>query len=127
MTALSFDLAAEPTAAARARAALSRLEPPVDEPLMVDLRLLVSEVVTNAVRHTGASGQARVQLVIERHGDRIRVEVHDEGAGFDAPAVPTPRAEGTSGWGLYLVEKLAQRWGTEPAPDAHVWFELATS
>lgn len=127
MSCLQVDLPAEPTAAARARAALGELAPPIDEPLMVDLRLLVSEIVTNAVRHTDAGGAARVQLVMDRREDCVRIEVHDEGTGFAAPAEPMPRAEGTSGWGLFLLQKLARSWGTEPAPDAHVWFELATS
>ena len=122
---LQLDLPAEPASISRARDALGELG--VDEDVLPDLRLLVSEVVTNAVRHTGASKGARVRLVVEGRADHVRIEVHDQGAGFAAPDAPAPRPEGTSGWGLFLVHKLARRWGTEPSPDAHVWFELATA
>ncbi|MCW3011029.1 MAG: ATP-binding protein [Solirubrobacterales bacterium] len=127
MPSLHLSLAAEPSAVGHARDALDELAPVVGDAAMLDLRLLVSEMVTNAVRHAGATGSPRVLLVVEGGPGQVRVEVHDEGPGFTAPAEPGPRDEGTSGWGLYLVQKLARRWGTEPAPDAHVWFELATS
>jgi len=78
-------------------------------------RLLVSEIVTNAVRH-GAGEQVVLAL---RVGPRLaRFEVHDEGAGGAARR----RAAGADGgYGLNLVASLASRWGAEP--DA-VWFEL---
>ncbi len=117
---------AEPTAVGHARDAVSALEPQVGAELLGDLRLLVSEVVTNAVRHADAHGGAQVVLVARECPGCVRVEVHDDGGGFVAPTQPQPRSAGTSGWGLFLVEKLSRRWGTEPAPDAHVWFEVAT-
>ncbi len=126
MPLLHLDLPAAPEAVARARDALDELAPRVPAERLPDLRLLVSEMVTNAVRHTGLDRPARVVLVIEECVGCVRIEVHDDGPGFSAPAAPAPRGEGTSGWGLYLVQRLAQRWGTEPAPDAHVWFELTT-
>ncbi len=122
---LRLDLPAEPASIAEARDAFGALAPQVGEELLPNLRLLVSEVVTNAVRHAGAAPDARVLVVAENGGGCVRVEVHDEGCGFVAPAEPGPRPAGTSGWGLFLVQKLARRWGTQPAPDAHVWFELA--
>lgn len=126
MPLLRLDLPATPTAIAQARAALEALAPQVGPERLSDLRLLVSEVVTNAVRHAGRTADARVVVVARPGPGCVRVEVHDEGAGFAAPDDPGPRPEGTSGWGLFLVERLALRWGTEPAPDAYVWFELET-
>src|SRR4051794_8798135 len=71
------------------------------------VRLLVSELVANGVRH--AAGDEPLTLVVALDADRLRVEVHDRGAGFE-PGVPTPRgAEG--GYGLFLVDRLASRWG----------------
>lgn len=125
MSLLSLDLPAEPASVSRAREALEQLGPEVPDDVLPDLRLLVSEVVTNAVRHTGAAPDARVRLVVEARPGVVRIEVHDEGVGFRAPSDPRPRPEGTSGWGLYLVGKLARSWGTVPPPDPHVWFELA--
>jgi anti-sigma regulatory factor (Ser/Thr protein kinase) len=122
---LHLDLPAEPASIAQARDALCVLAPQIGPELLPDLRLLVSEVVTNAVRHAGTTPGARVVLMAENGAQGVRVEIHDEGHGFVAPAEPEPRPEGTSGWGLFLVQKLARRWGTQTAPGAHVWFELA--
>jgi anti-sigma regulatory factor (Ser/Thr protein kinase) len=124
---LHLDLPAEPDSVSQARDALDSLSARVGPDVMVDLRLLVSETVTNAVRHTGVDEHSRVVVVAEEVPGAVRIEVHDGGPGFAAPPDPGPRPEGTSGWGLFLVKKLSRRWGAEPAPDAHVWFELATS
>lgn len=124
MRSLRLELPAHTAAIAEARAALDELEPPLEPSALIDLRLLVSEVVTNAVRHAGAAEGSQIVLVVEPGPDGVRVEVHDEGPGFTAPAKPEPRATGTSGWGLFLVERLARRWGVETGPRAHVWFVL---
>lgn len=124
---LYLDLPSEPASIAEARAALVDLAGHVPSEALPNLRLLVSEVVTNAVRHTGSAPDARVVLLVESCPGGVRIEVHDQGSGFEAPADPRPRPEGTSGWGLYLVQKLSRRWGTAAEPDSHVWFELATA
>ncbi len=87
-------------------------------------QLLVSELVTNVVRHSPeprslAAADMRVRL----YGDRVRVEVRDDGPGFR----PRPRADDQdlgSGWGLHLVDQLADDWGVEPGVQNCVWFEL---
>lgn len=126
MSLLHLEIPAVPVAIADARKALDVLAPRVGPQHMMELRLLVSEVVTNAIRHAGCAAGAHVILVVDDGPGYVRIAVYDEGVGFDAPLHPSPRGEGTSGWGLFLVEKLAQRWGTTSAPNAHVWFELAT-
>lgn len=123
---IRLQLPAHSAAIADARAALDELEPPLSEAALIDLRLLVSEVVTNAVRYGDTSGDGQIVLIVEPGPEGVRVEVHDEGPGFAPPAHPEPRAEGTAGWGLFLVQRLARRWGVEPAPRAHVWFVLPT-
>ena len=90
---------------------------------MRNARLLVSELVTNAVRHVPAKDGDEISLVVEREGDRLRVEVADRGPGF----APQPRADtkdASSGWGLHILAKLAARWGVETDRGARVWFEL---
>ena len=112
-----------PAAAAEARAAISMLEGCAPYELLDDARLLVSELVTNAVRHSGAPPGSTVELEVSAQRDRLRVEVADEGNGF----VPRPRTADQSkgsGWGLHLVERLADRWGVDRRPRPRVWFEL---
>lgn len=83
-----------------------------------DLALLVSEVVTNAVRHGGASDDHHVIVEIEAAAKVIRVRVLDGGR-----RVPVPREPGADGgFGLHLVEALAERWGAAPG---EIWFEMA--
>jgi anti-sigma regulatory factor (Ser/Thr protein kinase) len=85
------------------------------------LRLLVSELVTNSVRHVTGSHQP-VNLAVRIARGTIRVEVHDGGSGF-TPGTPQPRgADG--GFGLFLVERMASRWGVETREGTRVWFEL---
>ena len=87
-----------------------------------DLQLLMSEVVTNAIRHGGAQdGRAVVIRIVEEPGE-IRVEVSDNGPGFERHA-PTPRTDG--GWGLFFVDKLASRWDVDRSgAQTTVWFEM---
>lgn len=83
------------------------------------LRLLTSEVATNAVRHARTAFTVEVVCA----GGRVHVEVCD-----DEPARPTPTAphEGqVGGWGLHLLAALAQAWGVAPRPPGKcVWFEV---
>jgi serine/threonine-protein kinase RsbW len=89
-------------------------------------RLLVSELVTNAVQHTHSRrpGGTVTVVVIELAGS-LRVEVIDEGS---ARSVPVVRDDmfATDGRGLYLVQSLADEWGfiQDPAGTT-VWFRLA--
>jgi anti-sigma regulatory factor (Ser/Thr protein kinase) len=112
-----------PEAAASARAAIALLDGCAAHELLDDARLLTSEVVTNAVRHSGAPDGSVVDLAVAASKDRVKVEVADQGRGFE----PQPRAPGQSkgsGWGLHLVERLATRWGVDSDPQPRVWFEL---
>jgi anti-sigma regulatory factor (Ser/Thr protein kinase) len=92
-----------------------------------DILLLVSELVTNAVRHgdVGPDGSVRVEL--QRWPQHVRVEVIHPGRGFEHEAVPPPSDTG-SGWGLVLVDRIADRWGiTSRSGVTCVWFELQSA
>ena len=119
---LNLTLPPDPRAVAEARetveATLTRARPEVSQ----DVRLLVSELVTNALRHGNLSPRGSVFVHLRATADSVRVEVSDQGEGFDPSAVPGPRE--TSGWGLYLVEQLSARWGVQANDGTHVWFEL---
>ena len=107
--------------AAVARHALDGLDGRLPADQLGDVRLLVSELVTNAIRHAELS--EAIRLVVTVSDGAIRVEVRDDGAGFEVETPPTD-PERSSGWGLFLVETLADRWGVERGPGALVWFEL---
>ena len=91
--------------------------------------LLTSELVTNAVIHPEQAVGGSVGLRITAYGDRIRVEVTDEGSGFDPRKLKPRRPREAGGHGLVVVDGLASRWGTTrcvigDAEGFCVWFEL---
>ena len=112
-----------PEAAAEARHALDGLAEQVPDGRIPDVRLLVSELVTNAVRHANLDTGDVIELVIELADATLRVEVRDPGGGF-VPSAPSPDPARPSGWGLYLVAELADRWGVDSEEETLVWFEL---
>ena len=114
-------LAVTPEAAAEARHALADLA--LTDGRERDVRLLVSELVTNAVRHANLAPGDVILLVIDVEDSLLRVEVHDPGGGF-VPRAPAPDPARPSGWGLYLVEELADRWGVDSDEQTLVWFEV---
>jgi anti-sigma regulatory factor (Ser/Thr protein kinase) len=119
---LDFRLRATRKAATEARRALSQLRLPL--PLAFDAQLLVSELVTNSVRHAGLGRDDLLRITADWSRDRLMVYVRDGGRATRASLVsgsirPAPGAE--SGWGLYLVDRLASRWGTAAGG---YWFEL---
>jgi anti-sigma regulatory factor (Ser/Thr protein kinase) len=88
---------------------------------METLRLLVTELVTNSVKHTGAR---TVELTVLVGNSSVLTEVTDAGPGFNPAKTGSP-SDGHTGWGLFLVERLAERWGVDKAGGAtKVWFEL---
>jgi hypothetical protein len=71
-----------------ARRAIAENEPTLLPSLQDDLSLLVTELVTNAVRHGGAANHRPLRVEFPRQADRIRVEVVDSGTDFEPPAPP---------------------------------------
>jgi anti-sigma regulatory factor (Ser/Thr protein kinase) len=120
---LEHQLAVTPEAAAEARHALDDIGDAVPRVKLRDVRLLVSELVTNAVRHANLAPGDTILLVFEVADHAFRVEVHDPGGGF-VPRAPAPDPARPSGWGLYLVAELADRWGVDSDERTLVWFEL---
>ena len=118
---LSLPLASDSSSPAIARSrAVAFVEPWASEQLGIDLRLLVSEVVTNAVKHGGANIHLEITVVT---ANSVRVEVFD--GSFDLPHRQTHPTESECGRGLQLIERLADEWGTRRRVDGKVvWFEL---
>ncbi|MEA2412662.1 MAG: serine/threonine-protein kinase RsbW [Thermoleophilaceae bacterium] len=112
-----------PAAAAWARNALLPLDQRLEPLVMEDVRLLVSELVTNSVRHADARANDHVQLEVSFDDATLHVQVADSGTGFE----PRPREAAMTkagGWGLFLVERLADRWGVARNSRTRVWFEI---
>ena len=98
------------------------LEGLVDRRSVEDIKLLVSELVTNAVRHPRRDGHIEVTLELSRA--RVRVEVSDPGDGFRRPRIGAPAPEALGGRGLLIVDRVASRWGVTAGRPTRVWFEL---
>ena len=122
-------LPAEATAPARARAELRAFLAGDDlsAERLYELQWLVSELVTNAVRHGSLAGDA-VEVVFERLHDELHVSVADAGRGVSAPAVRAQRSGDRSGRGLLAVQRLSDEWAAElRAGRCAVWFRAALS
>jgi serine phosphatase RsbU (regulator of sigma subunit)/anti-sigma regulatory factor (Ser/Thr protein kinase) len=106
-----------------AREAVGELEPELHPAVFANVRLLVSELASNSVRHGHVPATASVELRAALFSDRLRVEVDDYGPGFE-PTEPAPSRTEASGWGLYLVDQLSDRWGVARTDRTSVWFEI---
>jgi len=122
-TQLTLRLTPGPEAIPAARKALDGLSGMLERTVWEDLRLLVTELVTNGVRHGSERGPVGVSVVVR--DERVRVEVSDAGRGFSPPEAPMPHGDGTGGWGLQLVDRVAAAWGVDVEGTTCVWFELA--
>ena len=123
--AAQFDVGGGAEAIGKARAALTEfLGDAVDAQRLYDMQLLVSEVVTNAVRHGGARQGEHVDFRIALTRDQVRLEVRDPGPGFHDVTPELPSADRGGGYGLYLVDLYADAWGVNGSEGTCVWFEL---
>jgi signal transduction histidine kinase len=119
-----FALSGGVEAAAAARRAVIAGDGLVPACVREDVLLLMTELVTNAVRHAGVGAERPVRVEVTRLSRRVRVEVIDRGPGFDHRQAK-PASNGGGGWGLLLVERIADRWGIASATGStRVWFEL---
>jgi anti-sigma regulatory factor (Ser/Thr protein kinase) len=126
LTARRLSLRLTPTLAApsEARQAILAALSDVSRELLAEIELLVTELVTNAVRHGRLEEDDAIELRVVHRGSVIRVEVAEGGPGFDPATALAPDPEAIGGWGLLLVSRLASRWGvTRGAPNV-AWFEM---
>lgn len=118
MAAREIELPRDPTCAVRARRWLEAAAGShVPSEALDDAKLVATELVENALIH----GAGKIWLRLDIAGDRLRLEVTDEGQG----AAIKIREQGPElgGWGLVLVDRLATRWGAFEGT-THVWAEL---
>ena len=116
---------ARPHAPAAARAALSEwLGDSVSDGLREDARLLLTELVTNSVRHGHLAADAPIWISADLANGILRLEDRDPGEdGAVGPQTPSPTIG--AGYGFHLVDLLAARWGINRTRGTHVWLELA--
>jgi anti-sigma regulatory factor (Ser/Thr protein kinase) len=128
MSLRSFDPALDatiefsPRAPSIARRAVEELAADVDADILRDAQLLVSEIVTNSVRHSGSDEPIRLRAWARQSG--LKVEITDGGFGFKA-ATREDAGDDEGGRGLLILEAVADRWGVSRDTRARVWFELS--
>lgn len=124
-----LELPRELDSAAKARQAVDQLVGRLAEEQLGDVRLLVSELVTNSLRHADLHAEDCIRLGVRVSDALVRVEVTDPGEEFTFQG-RAEDPETVEGWGLYLVATLADRWGIERGGGEGancVWFELDRS
>ena len=114
-----FTVESTPEAALQAREALAKLPGTLADETYADLRVVVSELVTNSVEH-GPAGPVSVSIELLAAGG-VCGWVRDGGAG--GVKISEGQEPGL-GLGLLIVDTLAASWGTRPG-SSDVWFELA--
>src|SRR6201999_1145695 len=90
---MSFELAGGPYAVTASRLAIAGLDDKLDPNVLFDMRLLVSELVTNCVKHARIGPEESIELRVGIADDKVRVSVRDDGPGFEPPtSAPTEEA-----------------------------------
>lgn len=122
-TEFRIDLTASPEAAGVARRFVRAHSDSLPADSLNDAQLLVSELVTNAVRH----GRPAISLVLNLDPPLIGVAVHDEGDLLPPVAPVSPGTDQPGGRGLMIVDRLSSTWGVLPddqPPGKTVWFRI---
>lgn len=120
MLSVKLTLERDQKAPARARTMIRGLGPLLGEERAEDATLLVSELVTNAVKYGTGDVELRVEAA---DGSPGRFTISDAGSADDEPAMRESGGEKGGGYGLQLVDRIADDWGVVHA-SMHVWFEL---
>jgi anti-sigma regulatory factor (Ser/Thr protein kinase) len=125
MTDVSVLLAPDTQAPFRARVVLAQvLADRAGSEGLALAQLALSEIITNAIRHGGVGVSASIQLVVERTDPLVTVSVTQPGPVPDRPSIVNmPDPWSTSGYGLGIVDAVADRWGVRLDPPS-VWFEI---
>jgi len=121
---INLRLDPEPEVVTTARHTLDRLANLLPPEKLEDVRLVVSELVTNSVRHAGLSPDDQISLRVAVSAGSVCGRVCDPGPGFEVPSEPCPRPDMRGGWGLPIVETISDRWGVERNHHVCVWFEI---
>ena len=121
---IDFRLAPEPEMVTTARHALDRLANLLPSEKLEDVRLVVSELVTNSILHAGLSPDDQISLRVTVSDGAVRGSVSDPGPGFNVSSEMGPRPDHSGGWGLPIVKTISDRWGVKRNRHVCVWFEI---
>ena len=122
MLLVQAELSNGPNAAREARREIAGVAPSLPDDVVDDVTLLVSELVTNSFRHSGGGEGDSISLRVDLTGSTVRIEVSDHG-NARTPSIRDPGDDG--GWGLRIVDSVADRWGTDAIAGGRVvWFEV---
>lgn len=114
----------KPEATEAARRALATLRAEIPTEVFRNAMLLVTELIANVVRHSGQDDDGWVELEATVRPQKLEVAVRDGGKGF-RPVIE-PSVDRGGGFGLYMVDAMAERWGVRCSPGRNeVWLELA--
>jgi anti-sigma regulatory factor (Ser/Thr protein kinase) len=124
MDPLSMTLPANALSAMTARTEVTRrLGQRITSGALEDVRLLLTELITNSLRHSGVTPGDEIGVKAELNEGTVRIEVHDPGR--DGPVEVRPPGAHGGGYGLFLVDRLTNRWGVDRRNGTTVWAELS--
>ncbi len=120
---LALRLPTSDLAPAIARHALLGVRVRLGDDITDDVELLISELVTNSVRHGAQERATHIDVLVSVTRRRVRAEVSDAN-GFRWDLVTRQLPDEQGGFGFLLLANLASRWGVETGPPTRVWFEI---
>ncbi len=116
-----FKFRGMPQAVGAARRVLRAWEAHFEPDLFYDLSLCISELVTNRVRYSAAPAGEEIELVVRRGEELVRVEVREH---WSQDLLGSQPAEPISDWELFIVDRIADRWGLERGEGTVAWCEI---
>jgi anti-sigma regulatory factor (Ser/Thr protein kinase) len=124
---IRISLAPNDSAPTRARRALEEIGGDLDEGVRERSSVVISELVTNCIKHAGLSELEQIEVEIAVRPDLVRVGVTDPGDGFEIVAQRPGEEDGSGGWGLWLIERMTDRWGVDFSHNTNIWAEIDRS
>ncbi|MFZ1153902.1 MAG: ATP-binding protein [Solirubrobacteraceae bacterium] len=116
-----FRFSGLPQAVGAARRSLREWEGYFEPDLFYDLSLCVSELVTKSVQHAQPASDDEIELVVSRHHELVRAEVMEHRPDV---VVTQPAAMDGGDWGMFIVDRVADRWGVDRSMGTLLWCEI---